>query len=296
MAKKPSAAAMREKLAGRFAHLPAQDARRMFEIELSKIEPNPDQPRKRFDEQGLQELAASIEKHGLLQPITLKRTEEPERYLLVAGERRFRAHQLLGRERIYAIITDGNPDEISLIENIQREDLDPLEEAEAMARMMERYSYTQEELGRVIGKAQNTVSEILRLTSLPERIKQEYRAPDTPTIGKTVLIELARIKEEDRQAAFWEQIKAGGITLRAARQRKVDGEARSEARDDRSELAKTVSAGRSFMRKIGRLSPEEVLANREHYAELLHIRQELEELLARCQAAGAQEEQRPPGV
>ena len=291
MAKKPSAAAMQEKLAGRFAHLPAQDARRMFEIELSKIEPNPDQPRKRFDEQGLQELAASIEKHGLLQPITLKRTEEPERYLLVAGERRFRAHQLLGRERIYAIITDGNPDEISLIENIQREDLDPLEEAEAMARMMERYSYTQEELGRVIGKAQNTVSEILRLTSLPERIKQEYRTSDTGQVSKSLLIAISRIKDEQEQLAMWGEIKAGEVTVRRARQRKVGGEMSG---DERSELAKTVSAGRSFMRKIGRLPPEDVLANREHSAELLRIREELEELLSRCQAAQQHEE--PPAA
>lgn len=185
---------MQEKIAGRFAHLPAQDARRMFEIELTKIEPNPDQPRKRFDEQGLRELAASIEKYGLLQPVTLKRTEDSERYLLVAGERRFRAHRLLERERIYAIITDGNPDEISLIENIQREDLDPIEEADAMTRMMERYSYTQEDLGKVIGKAQNTVSEILRLNALPDRIREEYRASDTGQVNKSLLIALARLK------------------------------------------------------------------------------------------------------
>jgi ParB family transcriptional regulator, chromosome partitioning protein len=291
MAKKPQAAAMQEKIAGRFAHLPAQDARRMFEIELSKIEPNPDQPRKRFDEQGLRELATSIEKYGLLQPVTLKRTEDPERYLLVAGERRFRAHRLLERERIYAIITDGNPDEISLIENIQREDLDPIEEAEAMTRMMERYSYTQEDLGKVIGKAQNTVSEILRLNALPDRIREEYRSPDTGQVNKSLLIALARLKNEEEQLGMWEEIKAGGVTVRSARQRKASGGIHN---NEHSELAKTVSAGRSFVRKIGRLPPEKVVAHREHYAELLQIREEIDKLLVRCEESQQQEE--PPAA
>lgn len=291
MTRKSQAAAMQQKIAGRFAHFPAQDARRMFEIDLSKITPNPDQPRKRFDEQGLRELAASIEKYGLLQPVTLKRTEDPDRYLLVAGERRFRAHQLLERERIYAILTDGNPDEISLIENIQRADLDPLEEAEAMVRMMEQHSYTQQDLGKVIGKAQNTVSEILQLNGLLEQIKEEHRTSDSSQVSKSLLIALSRLKNEEEQLAMWEEIKAGGVTVRRARQRKAGGKVRS---DESSELAKAVSVGRSFVRKIGRLPPQKVVANREHYNELLRIREEIKELLARCEEA--QQQEQPPAA
>ncbi len=121
------------------------DLPKIVEISLSEIQPNPDQPRKTFDEVKLQELAGSIERQGLLQPIIVKkRAGDDVGYLLVAGERRFRAHHRLQKATIPAIITEGNPDEIALIENLQREELNPLEEAEALQRMMERYRYTQE--------------------------------------------------------------------------------------------------------------------------------------------------------
>ena len=107
------------------------------------------------------------------------------------------------------IITQGNPDEISLIENIQREDLNPLEEAEALERMMARYHYTQEELGKVIGKAQNTVSETLQLNNLPSLIKEDYRTSDNRAVSKSALIELTRIKDSDRQQIIWESMKRG---------------------------------------------------------------------------------------
>jgi ParB family chromosome partitioning protein len=158
-----------------FALARPNDAQRVVVIELDKIIPNPDQPRKTFDEEALNELAASIERHGLIQPITVKKTEttDTEQYILVAGERRFRAHQLLGKTEINAIITKGNPDEIALIENLQREDLRPMEEAEALQRLMERYSYTQEAVADVVGKNRTTVTKILRLNTLPAQIKEE---------------------------------------------------------------------------------------------------------------------------
>ena len=102
------------------------DLPKIVEVNLSEVHPNPDQPRKTFDETKLRELAASIERQGLLQPIIVqKRAAGEGGYLLVAGERRFRAHQLLEKVTIPAILTEGNPDEIALIENIQREDLTP---------------------------------------------------------------------------------------------------------------------------------------------------------------------------
>lgn len=93
------------------------DLPRIVKIDLDRLTPNPDQPRKQFDETALQELAASIEKHGLIQPVTVKEVDG-DTFMLVAGERRYRAHQLLGRTTIAAIITQGNPDEIALIENL----------------------------------------------------------------------------------------------------------------------------------------------------------------------------------
>src|SRR5512143_1573075 len=102
---------------------------RIIELDLAEIHTNPDQPRKTFDEEALQELAASIERHGLIQPITVKKLEDGQGYLLVAGERRLRAHEKLGLSRIVALVTKGDADEIALVENLQRQDLDPLEEA-----------------------------------------------------------------------------------------------------------------------------------------------------------------------
>jgi ParB family chromosome partitioning protein len=138
------------------------DLPRIVEVDLARLVPNPDQPRKTFDETALRELAASIEKHGLIQPVTVKETAG-DTFILVAGERRYRAHKLLGKTTIAAIVTQGNPDEIALIENLQREDLNPIDAAEALSTMMERYHYSQEELGRAIGKNRVTVNELLRL-------------------------------------------------------------------------------------------------------------------------------------
>lgn len=193
----------------------AADQSRIVEIDLRDLHPNPDQPRKTFSEESLIELAASIERHGLIQPITVKRLDDGT-YLLVAGERRFRAFERLGRPTIPAIVTTGDAEEIALIENIQREDLNPLEEAEALARMIDRHRYTQEQLGHVIGKSQAAVSQVLGLLNLPETIKAEYRA--APRSSKSLLVEIAAMKSEAEQLRLWAAIKDGRIAnVKAAR-------------------------------------------------------------------------------
>ncbi|HRW67444.1 ParB/RepB/Spo0J family partition protein [Candidatus Competibacter phosphatis] len=248
------------------------DLPKIVEVNLSEIHPNPDQPRKTFDEEKLRELAHSIERQGLIQPITLKKRDASEGgYLLVAGERRFRAHQLLEKTTIPAIITQGNPDEISLIENIQREDLNPLEEAEALERMMARYHYTQEELGKVIGKAQNTVSETLQLNSLPLLIKEDYRTSDSRVVSKSALIELTRIKDADQQRIFWESMKRGQWTVRETRRAKTTANPSAPVQE------KAVGSGRAFLRKIQRI---EVIDD-EHYQALVELSEALREHLSR---------------
>src|SRR5512132_1574059 len=249
----------------------SRDFPRVVKLELVETRPNPDQPRKTFDEQALQELAASIDKHGLIQPITVKKVDDG--YLLVAGERRLRAHQMLSRETIFAIVTTGNADEISLIENIQREDLNPLEEAEAMARLMERHRYTQEELGKVIGKKQNTVSEILRLTALPDTIKHEYRTSDV-AVSKSVLIEITRLPTEPEQLALWEQVKQGA-TVRAVRQKKQSGTRHP------STAEKMLATGRSFARQLRNAAADDLAANRDQYKALVALRDEIDTLMER---------------
>ena len=164
------------------------DLPQLLELDLDQLIPNPDQPRKSFSEESLRELASSIKRHGVIQPIVVKRTENPRMFIIVAGERRWRASKMAELTTIPAVLTTGDIEELSLIENIQREDLNPLEEAEALSRMMEKHHYTQEQLGAIVGKAQNTVSQTISLLALPEKIRAEYH--QSPTVSKSMLMEL----------------------------------------------------------------------------------------------------------
>jgi len=148
--------------------LEAQGAR-VEEIDVDAIVPNPYQPRKHFDEAALEELAHSIERHGLLQPIVVIETENG--YVLVAGERRWRAHKLAGMERIKAIIADAALDEkrmreLALIENIQRENLNPVELARSYAELIEVHQITHDELASILHKSRSHITNTMRLLSL----------------------------------------------------------------------------------------------------------------------------------
>lgn len=232
------------------------DLPRIIEVDLVKLRPNPDQPRRDFNHESLKELADSIEQHGLIQPIAVaKDPENAERFIIVAGERRFRAFQLLGRETIPAIVTSGAPDEIALIENIQRENLHPLDEAHALANLMTRHNYTHEEVSKIIGKARNTVTELLQLTTLPQRIQDECRTSDL--VSKSLLIEISRLSTPDEQLMFWEQIRHGGVTVRQIRDHKRSG-TRSTTRLAHHPAAKALTAGRAFVNKLSKLTPADI--------------------------------------
>lgn len=144
-------------------------------IKLSQITPDPDQPRRHFDETGLAELTASIREHGVLQPIVVIPQGEGT-YQIVAGERRFRASQAAGKESIPALVRTLSAQhklELSLIENIQRRDLNPLETATAYAKLRDQFNLTLEDIGlRVGGKSVSAISNTLRLLKLPETVKQ----------------------------------------------------------------------------------------------------------------------------
>lgn len=185
----------------------------LLKIDLADINPDPDQPRKNFDENHLQELAESIRQNGVLQPVIIRRGSDGKIWL-VAGERRYRASKIANLDQIPAIVTKGNPSEIALIENIQREDLKPIEEAEAFDRMMREHSYTQEQLATIVGKARSTVAEVLTLNRLPEEIKEDCRRADTP---KRVLIEIAKRENSKEMIKLYRQVKDGlldGSTIR----------------------------------------------------------------------------------
>ena len=251
---------------------------KLVELRLEVIRLNPDQPRKTFDEETIAELASSIEQHGLMQPITVKRLPEEDAYLLVAGERRYRAVQKLGRPTVTAIITDGNPDELAVIENLQREDLRPVEQADALARLMEKHGWSQEQLGKVVGKARNTVNEILRLATLPEDIKVESRTSDTP---RSVLIEIARAGDADAQRALWQQHKSGGGTVRAIRARKSAPP--TSDTPPYTPTAKAVAAARGLLRRLQEIEVGELGANRDQYDELLRVKGEIDDLIRQHQ-------------
>lgn len=148
------------------------DSDRIYKLKLSSVEPRPDQPRKHFDEDALRQLADSVSVHGVLQPILVSEAE-PGRYSIIAGERRWRAAKLAGLSEIPAIVLDFDEmtaAEISLIENIQRENLNPYEEAEAYRALISQFSLTQEELSARIGKSRSAIANSLRLLDLPDSV------------------------------------------------------------------------------------------------------------------------------
>src|SRR5207237_7261997 len=136
---------------------------------------NPYQPRKTFDEKAIDDLTRSVREHGIVQPIVVTRTAD-NRYRLIAGERRFRAAQKAGLQSVPAVIKDlqkeGDALQIALIENIQREDLNPIEEANAYHQLHDEFGLTQEEISRRVGKERSTVANFLRLLKLPDPVKQ----------------------------------------------------------------------------------------------------------------------------
>ncbi|CAO3425716.1 ParB/RepB/Spo0J family partition protein [Azospirillum doebereinerae] len=193
------------------------DFPRLIELDIDRVHTNPDQPRRHFDADQLQELAASIERHGLKQPVLVQDIGDGD-YRLVAGERRLRACGLAGRRTIFAIVTDGDPDELALIENIQRVDLDALELARAFSRLIDRHEYTHEALGHVIGRSQAEITRTLSLLRLPPRILEEFETRYRG-VSKSILSEIAAVEDADAQHRLWDLVKDGG-TVKALREAK----------------------------------------------------------------------------
>jgi len=145
----------------------------VVELELDKIFPNPDQPRKVFDEDKLIDLAESITEHGVLQPIIV--TPREDKYMIIAGERRFRASGRAGLKTIPALIRELDDEkimELALIENVQRDDLNPIEEARAYDVLQTKYGYTQDKLAKRMGKSRSAIANTTRLLALPEDVQQ----------------------------------------------------------------------------------------------------------------------------
>ena len=183
------------------------------EIELSKIQPNPDQPRSVFEEETLEELAVSIRSLGVIQPITLKETGT-DKYMIISGERRYRASLMAGLERIPAYIktaADENVVEMALIENIQREDLNSIEIALAYQKLIDSYGLTQEKLSERVGKKRATIANYLRLLKLPAEIQVGLKDKKIDMGHARALLP---VEDPEVQLALYEQILADGLSVR----------------------------------------------------------------------------------
>jgi len=197
---------------------------RLYTLPIGNIQPDPNQPRKYFDAEGLAELTQSIRDKGVLQPV-LVRYEEDGAIFLIAGERRLKAAEAAGLTEVPALfIHDDRPQEISLIENSLRQNLTAVEEAEAAGRLVSELNYTQDQVGKVLGKKLSTVSEILSLNRLPAAIRDECRV--NPACPRRVLVEIARKKQERAMLTLYEKYKAKGLT---------SDEIRAEAKQERQE-------------------------------------------------------------
>ena len=181
-------------------------------VDINDIKPNAGQPRKDFDEDKLEELADSIDKHGMIQPIVLRNAKHG--YEIVAGERRWRAARMVGLKEVPCIIKELTDEEnmlLAIIENMQREDLNPIEEAEGLRQMIDTYGLTQEQVSRGVGKSRPYITNSLRLLKLPENIRY-LTADGSLSVGHARA--LAAVKDEKLQQKLAQRAVDEGLSVR----------------------------------------------------------------------------------
>lgn len=194
-----------------------EDEEKILEVPIGKIYPNPYQARKVFDESLLKELVDSIREHGIIQPLILNKISDDE-YELIAGERRFRAAKILGLKKVPAVVRSTGAIkklELSLIENIQRKDLNPIEKARAYQRLIDEFNLTQEEVAKKVGKARATVANTLRLLTLSKEVQLALMNEKISEGHAKILLGL---DEPAKQAAFLKRILGSGLTVRETEQ------------------------------------------------------------------------------
>jgi len=183
---------------------------KLYDLNIADLQPDPEQPRKYFDEQALAELKASIEKHGILQPVLVRQGTDGA-LLLVSGERRFQASKLAGCLTIPAVFTTGEPAELAIVENLLRENLTAIEEAEAIEKLRALHNYELSDLSTVLGKSASSLSEILSLNKLPAEVKDDCR--NDPKAGRSILVLVAKQKTPEKMNALYSKYKASGLTV-----------------------------------------------------------------------------------
>lgn len=193
------------------------------EVEIARISPNPNQPRRTFDEEALAELAMSIREHGVIVPVTLKKNED-DTYTIIAGERRYRAAKQAGLNTVPAYVrtvTDVEMSEMALIENIQREDLDAIEIALAYQRLMDDYNLTQERMAERVGKKRATVANYLRLLKLPAEIQMGLKEKKLEMGHARAIL---GCKTAEDQLAIYHRLQKEGLSVRKVEELVASGD------------------------------------------------------------------------
>lgn len=194
-------------------------------IPIERLEPNPQQPRIEIGD--LTDLIASIREKGVLEPLLVRPSEVGGRFMIISGERRYRAAREAGLRELPCIemeVDDRAVAEIALIENLQRKDLTPFEEAEGLMVLAERFGYTHEEVARKIGKSRSSVTEALAIAAMPAEVRDECRRADINS--KSLLLQVARQSDEDAMRGFIKRIAQQGLTRDEARRARSHKQAR----------------------------------------------------------------------
>jgi ParB family transcriptional regulator, chromosome partitioning protein len=215
-------------------------------IALDKLDPNPDQPRVEIGD--LADLTASIREKGVLEPLLVKPSRLGGRWMIIAGERRWRSAREAGIREVPCIemdVDDRAVAEIALIENMQRKDLTPWEEADGLRALCERFGYTHEEVARKVGKSRSTVTEALSIATLPEDVRERCRRADIS--AKTLLLEIVRQPDEEAMRRITEEIALRGMTRDDARaSRRAQSEGRQSEASSKPFTYRYVPPGKEF--------------------------------------------------
>ncbi|MDR3275142.1 MAG: ParB/RepB/Spo0J family partition protein [Endomicrobium sp.] len=221
-------------------------------IPLGKIKPNRFQPRNKFDKEKLQNLAESIKKHGLAQPILVTESIVPGEYEIIAGERRYRASNLAGNKDIKAIIKKSTDNKqkfaLALIENLQREDLDPIEEAKAYKRLIEEFGHTHEQIADIVGKDRSVISNTLRLLSLPEDTQLMISESRISSGHGRIL---AGIEDKEQIRTIVEKILNEKLSVRAVEKIALKFKSRKKAVEQINQETELINLKEAIQRKLG---------------------------------------------
>ncbi|WP_286192264.1 ParB/RepB/Spo0J family partition protein [Roseomonas genomospecies 6] len=197
--------------------------RHTFEVEVEDISPDPNQPRKVFDDESLEQLAATMAEHGQLQPILVRRDPGARgRWIVVAGERRWRAACLNKWSKMLAIECDGDASVVSLLENLQRKDLNPVEEARGLSQLIQDKGWTQTQAADALGKSKGEISAALRILTLPDDLLAKVLTSEL-VISRNLLVELARIDDDEMREYLIGLAQDGTLTIRAIRTVREEG-------------------------------------------------------------------------